>query len=182
MCELHLPRQRILLITDFSVSMIGRADIEGSKSNVAMNAWLPQASYPCGNFILSKAARKSINVRTASSPFGRIEPERQRKSHSTCGLGSAVATTGLDTLTGLWEIWSPRTAKATVKKSVNYARYCHVDLEQVPLSIFRLCTNKMVVSIVHEKRSGGLLLQGPIVYLEPNWLRWYTLLLHYAGA
>src|SRR5699024_4339084 len=25
-------------------------DIEGSKSNVAMNAWLPQASYPCGNF------------------------------------------------------------------------------------------------------------------------------------
>ncbi|PHT27278.1 hypothetical protein CQW23_33115 [Capsicum baccatum] len=30
--------------------MIGRADMEGSKSNVAMNAWLPQASYPCGNF------------------------------------------------------------------------------------------------------------------------------------
>ena len=27
---------------------IGRADIEESKSNVAMNAWLPQASYPCG--------------------------------------------------------------------------------------------------------------------------------------
>ncbi|CAL8988717.1 unnamed protein product [Prunus brigantina] len=26
--------------------MIGRADIEGSKSNVAMNAWLPQAAYP----------------------------------------------------------------------------------------------------------------------------------------
>ena len=30
--------------------MIGKADIEGSRSNVAMNAWLPQASYPCGNF------------------------------------------------------------------------------------------------------------------------------------
>ncbi|CAN6998594.1 unnamed protein product [Brassica rapa subsp. trilocularis] len=30
--------------------MIGRADIEGSKSNIVMNAWLPQASYPCGNF------------------------------------------------------------------------------------------------------------------------------------
>ncbi|PKA54621.1 hypothetical protein AXF42_Ash000456 [Apostasia shenzhenica] len=30
--------------------MITRADIEGSKSNVAVNAWLPQASYPCGNF------------------------------------------------------------------------------------------------------------------------------------
>ena len=32
------------------VSMIGTADIEGSTSNVAMNAWLPQASHPCGNF------------------------------------------------------------------------------------------------------------------------------------
>src|SRR5277367_6559040 len=31
-------------------TMIGRDDIEGSKCNVAMNSWLPQASYPCGNF------------------------------------------------------------------------------------------------------------------------------------
>ncbi|CEF61564.1 Hypothetical protein SRAE_0000068266 [Strongyloides ratti] len=29
--------------------MIGRADIEGSKSNVDMDSWLPQASYPCGS-------------------------------------------------------------------------------------------------------------------------------------
>ncbi len=29
--------------------MIGRADIEGSKSDVAKNAWPPQASYPFGN-------------------------------------------------------------------------------------------------------------------------------------
>ncbi|PHT24855.1 Regulator of rDNA transcription protein 15 [Capsicum baccatum] len=35
---------------EFCFTMIGRADIEGSKSNVAMNAWLPQASYPFGNF------------------------------------------------------------------------------------------------------------------------------------
>ena len=35
---------------EFCFTIIGRADIEGSKSNVAMNAWLPQASYPCGNF------------------------------------------------------------------------------------------------------------------------------------
>ena len=45
--------------------MIGRADIEGSKSNVAMNAWLPQASYPCGNFsdtsrLISRALKGSI--------------------------------------------------------------------------------------------------------------------------
>ncbi|KFP86141.1 hypothetical protein N311_11570 [Apaloderma vittatum] len=30
--------------------MIGRTDIEGSKGFVPMNVWLPQASYPCGNF------------------------------------------------------------------------------------------------------------------------------------
>ena len=35
---------------DFCDTMIGRADIEESKSDVAMNAWPPQASYPCGNF------------------------------------------------------------------------------------------------------------------------------------
>ncbi|PHT25032.1 hypothetical protein CQW23_35318 [Capsicum baccatum] len=35
---------------EFYFTMIGRANIEGSKSNVAMNAWIPQASYPCGNF------------------------------------------------------------------------------------------------------------------------------------
>jgi len=37
-------------IPEFCFGRIGRADIEGSKSNVAMNAWLPQASYPFGNF------------------------------------------------------------------------------------------------------------------------------------
>src|SRR3954465_5720974 len=35
---------------EFCFTMIGRADIEGSISYVAINAWLPQASYPCGNF------------------------------------------------------------------------------------------------------------------------------------
>ena len=67
--------------------MIGRADIEGSKSNVAMNAWLPQASYPCGNFsdtsscILHKAKGSIghifiVRIRTENqhqasfSPFG----------------------------------------------------------------------------------------------------------------
>ena len=35
---------------EFCFTMIGRANIEGSKSNDTMNAWLPQASYPCGNF------------------------------------------------------------------------------------------------------------------------------------
>ena len=37
-------------LCEYCFAMIGRADIEESKSNVAMSAWLPQASYPCGNF------------------------------------------------------------------------------------------------------------------------------------
>jgi hypothetical protein len=70
--------------------MIGRADIEGSKSNVAMIAWLPQASYPCGNFsdtsnLITREVKGSIGhaftvcIRTENqnkvsfSPFGQQE-------------------------------------------------------------------------------------------------------------
>ncbi|KAG5615370.1 hypothetical protein H5410_015194 [Solanum commersonii] len=34
---------------EFCFTMIERADIEGSKSYIAMNAWMPQGSYPCGS-------------------------------------------------------------------------------------------------------------------------------------
>jgi len=43
----------------FCKPRLGRADIEGSKSNVAVNAWLPQASYPCGNFSDTSARKGS---------------------------------------------------------------------------------------------------------------------------
>jgi hypothetical protein len=46
--------------------MIGRADIEGSKSDVAMNAWPPQASYPCGNF----SGTSSLNHRGTKGSIG----------------------------------------------------------------------------------------------------------------
>ena len=46
--------------------MIGRADIEESKSNVAMNAWLPQASYPCGNFSIT--SRRNMKNRGSIKP------------------------------------------------------------------------------------------------------------------
>jgi len=42
-------------------AMIGRADIEGSKSDVAMSAWPPQASYPCGNFSDTSALKLPKN-------------------------------------------------------------------------------------------------------------------------
>jgi hypothetical protein len=48
----HVPFRRVNNPTlgEFCFAMIGRADIEGSKSDVAKNAWPPQASYPFGNF------------------------------------------------------------------------------------------------------------------------------------
>ncbi|KAJ0077839.1 hypothetical protein Patl1_36858 [Pistacia atlantica] len=48
--------------------MIGRVDIEGSKSNVAMNAWLPQASYPCGNF----SDTSSFKFRRSKGSIGHV--------------------------------------------------------------------------------------------------------------
>ncbi|WZZ15221.1 hypothetical protein YC2023_108310 [Brassica napus] len=61
--------------------MIGRADIEGSKSNVAMNAWLPQASYPCGNF----SDTSSFKFRRSKGSIGhaftvRIRTENQNQT------------------------------------------------------------------------------------------------------
>ncbi|WZZ14964.1 hypothetical protein YC2023_108053 [Brassica napus] len=60
--------------------MIGRADIEGSKSNVAMNAWLPQASHPCGNF----SDTSSFKFRRSKGSIGhaftvRIRTENQNQ-------------------------------------------------------------------------------------------------------
>jgi len=45
-----------LTICEFCLARIGRADIEGSKSRVAMNAWRPQASYPCGDFSVTSGS------------------------------------------------------------------------------------------------------------------------------
>ncbi|CAN6972938.1 unnamed protein product [Brassica rapa subsp. trilocularis] len=61
--------------------MIGRADIEGSKSNVAMNAWLPQASYPCGKF----SDTSSFKFRRSKGSIGhaftvRIRTENQNQT------------------------------------------------------------------------------------------------------
>jgi hypothetical protein len=57
----------------FCDTRIGRADIEGSKSNVAMNAWLPQASYPCGRVLHGPARRarpSPVERREAGRSFG----------------------------------------------------------------------------------------------------------------
>src|SRR5262245_17367988 len=58
--------------------MIGRAVIEGSKSNVAMDAWLPQASYPCGNFSDTSCLKLSKSKGSIGHAFAvRIRTENQ---------------------------------------------------------------------------------------------------------
>ncbi|KAF5287138.1 hypothetical protein FQR65_LT12324 [Abscondita terminalis] len=72
----------------------GVADIEGSKSDVAINTWPPQASYPCGNFSdtsclkLLKAIRidkhlsfcftQDVPPYSNSPPGGVLESDRDR--------------------------------------------------------------------------------------------------------
>ena len=65
-----------------------RADIEESKSNVAMNAWLPQASYPCGNFSDTSTGTRLPEKGSIGHNFlARIRTENQRQaSFSPFGL------------------------------------------------------------------------------------------------
>ena len=61
--------------------MIRRADIEESKSNVAMNAWLPQASYPYGNFSDTSTCSFRIWKGSIGHDFSaRIRTENQRQA------------------------------------------------------------------------------------------------------
>ena len=64
--------------------MIGRADIEGSKSNVAMNAWLPQASYPCGNFSDTSSLKSSKAKGSIGHAFTVCIRTENRNQESFC--------------------------------------------------------------------------------------------------
>ncbi|PHT44508.1 hypothetical protein CQW23_13666 [Capsicum baccatum] len=61
---------------EFCFTMIGRADIEGSKSNVAMNAWLPQVSYPCGNFSDTSSFEFRRSKGSLGHPFTMCRPSQ----------------------------------------------------------------------------------------------------------
>ncbi|KAL3075038.1 hypothetical protein niasHT_006848 [Heterodera trifolii] len=72
---------------EFCFAMIGRADIEGSKSDVAMDAWPPQASYPCG-------------------PCGAHEtPQEPRCFTGATSLSQAEPLPGTHTLNQKRELW-----------------------------------------------------------------------------
>ena len=57
--------------------MMRRADIEGSKSYVALDAWQPQASYPCGNFSDTSSFRSETRA-MAKGSIGRAFAVRIR--------------------------------------------------------------------------------------------------------
>ncbi len=67
-------------LTEFCFGMIGRADIEGSKSDVAMNAWPPQAS----SLLPTAQGRAAVPGRAAGSRgtlSGRSSPYLKRGPH-----------------------------------------------------------------------------------------------------
>ncbi|PHT27915.1 hypothetical protein CQW23_32487 [Capsicum baccatum] len=97
-----------LTLGEFCFTMIGRADIEVSKSNVAMNACLPQASYPCGNFSdtssfefrsripLVRTSSELAVRRVGKAPEGTIPSPslgQHAMTHSRCGSSSSSPPT-----------------------------------------------------------------------------------------
>uniref|UniRef100_A0A674MPI6 Senescence-associated protein n=1 Tax=Takifugu rubripes TaxID=31033 RepID=A0A674MPI6_TAKRU len=73
--------------------MIGRADIEGSKSDVAMNAWPPQASYPCGNFSDTSCLKPKNYGSDLPTSLTYVVPTCQRlfTLETCCGYGYGLA-------------------------------------------------------------------------------------------
>ena len=92
---MYITRVNNPTLWDFCVSMIGRADIEGSKSSIAMNAWLPQASYPCGNlsdtsswtFLRPEGSIEDVDISLCRRGGGRhvcSTPEERRGNRRFC--------------------------------------------------------------------------------------------------
>ena len=63
--------------------MIGRADIEGSNSAVAVSACAPQASYPYGNFLNTTALTKSTCNGSLKHAFTLNNPKEKDKNQTS---------------------------------------------------------------------------------------------------
>ncbi len=72
--------------------MIGRADIEGSKSDVAMNAWPPQASYPCGNFSVTSCKKLVKSKGTIGPDFSVCIRTENLNQADLCPFTQCVAS------------------------------------------------------------------------------------------
>ena len=140
--------------------MIGRADIEGSKSNVAMNAWLPQASYPCGNF----SDTSSLKFKRTKGSIGHaftvcIRTENQNQV--------SFSPFGLQEISVLFEL------------TVGHLRYCLTDVPPQPNSppdrVYRLDQDLFRVPLVLElpkklQHYGISKMSLPVVVLQARFL------------
>ena len=63
------PGVNNLMLGKFCFAMIGRTNIEGSESNITMNAWLSQVSYFCGNFSDTSGLKHAKDQRIDKSRF-----------------------------------------------------------------------------------------------------------------
>ena len=95
--------------------MIGRADIEGSKSNVAMNAWLPQASYPCGNF----SDTSSVNIRLTK---GSLDHSFEARIHTENTGQTSICS------------YAPREISVLTELILGHLCYCLTDVPPQPNS------------------------------------------------
>ena len=102
-------------LTAFCNTRFGRADIEGSKRNVAMNAWLPQASYPYGNF----SDTSTCNFRKRKGSIGHNFLARIR-TENQCQTGFSPFS--------LHEI------SVLIEPLLGHLRYCLTDVPPQPNS------------------------------------------------
>ena len=94
---------------------IGRADIEESKSNVAMNAWLPQASYPCGNF----SDTSSVNIRLTK---GSLDHSFEARIHTENTGQTSICS------------YAPREISVLTELILGHLCYCLTDVPPQPNS------------------------------------------------
>ena len=122
---------------DFCVSMIGRADIEGSKSNVATNAWLPQASYPCGNF----SDTSSCSFRKPKGSIGHVFTVCIRTEDQNQASFSPF---------GLHEI------SVHIELTLGHLRYSLTDVPPQPNSLpaYVFCTDRLAGARLNSKIRG----------------------------
>jgi len=83
----HVPHLWLnYTVDEFCSTKIGRADIEASKSNVAMNAWLPQASRPSGNFSDATCLKPPSSKTSISHPFAVCFHTENQNQASVCSM------------------------------------------------------------------------------------------------
>ncbi|KAL0641930.1 hypothetical protein Bca4012_103473 [Brassica carinata] len=91
--------------------MIGRADIEGSKATPLMNAWLPQASYPCDvppsqtPHLTMSSARSTRQASLGSKRRGCYPASDSRIGLESSSTGSSFPADSAKPAPWLWFRW-----------------------------------------------------------------------------